>query len=137
MKSLAGTRLVLAQAPALNGVEQALPQRDGGTPSEVYSEGLLYGKEQTALTTDDYRVVYRAYESTEGERFEVYDRRKDRRERHNLASSGAASELRLRLRRLTQAATAAARTGGGESDRELRLSEGAERKMRSLGYLAK
>ena len=138
MMHVGGTLLQFAHAPALNGRNEALPRREGEALSEVYSEGLLYGKERTALTTDDYKIVYRPYDGSEGERFEVYDRRRDRRERRNLADTKAASDLRSRLRLLTERAEqAAAQAGRDQGGQELRLSDEAKRRMKSLGYLGK
>ena len=136
---LAGTLLEFAHAPDLNGHKvQALPRRDGARGCEVYSEALLYGLEQTALTTDGYRVVYHPYGGPRGGRFEVFDRRADRQERHDLAATGAASELRSRLKALAQSAQAEARrwqASRGEEARPFQLSEQAKERLRALGYV--
>jgi len=135
---VAGTLLHFAQAPALNGSDQALPMRDGGPRAEVYSEAILYGTEHTALTTDDYRVIYHPYDPSAAEWFEVYDRRRDRLERRDLADTEAASDLRTRLKLLTEeAAQTAARIGAGPGRREFMLPQGMKRRLESLGYLGK
>jgi arylsulfatase A-like enzyme len=131
-----GTLLEMAQAPGLNGREAALPRREGASRSSVYSEGVLYGPEQTVLTTDTYRVIYHPYGRPTEARFEVYDRQNDPREHHNLAGTGAASDLRYRLKRLTEVADAEAEATGGGSP-GYRPSKDEEHRLRSLGYLGK
>jgi len=138
MRFIAGTLLQLAKAPALNGANQALPMRNSQAASEVYSEGLLYGTERTALTTDKYKIVYHPYEGSGNDQFEVYDRSSDRRERHNLASTNAASDLRHHLRALTEGADrTAAQVTSDPTVGALNISDDAKRRMRSLGYLGK
>jgi choline-sulfatase len=113
-----------------------LPRHDGERGDEVFSEWIYYGAQQTALTTDDYKVIYHPDQSGAEGTFEVYDRRSDRQELHDLASTPVAADLRARLRRLTQAALEtrrlAAERGGAPS---LALSEKAKRDLRSLGYI--
>lgn len=136
LMAVAGTLLHLARAPGLNERDQALPTRDQGSVSEVYSEGIMYGTEHTALTTDDYRIIYHPYDASRQDWFEVYDRRRDRRERHNLADTEAAWGLRSRLKQLTEAAErAAVQAGGGPGARRFPLPDGMKRRMKSLGYV--
>jgi arylsulfatase A-like enzyme len=136
LMAVAGTLLQLARAPGLNEGDQALPTRDQGSVSEVYSEGIMYGTEHTALTTDDYRIIYHPYDASRQDWFEVYDRRRDRRERHNLADTEAAWGLRSRLKQLTEAAErAAVQAGGGPGARRFPLPDGMKRRMKSLGYV--
>jgi len=136
---LGHTFLEFAEAPeASRPGWRSLPRRDGAQGTEVYAEGILYGDEQTALITDDYKVIYHPHDSSAGGRFEVYDRRTDRQERHDLADTGAAGELCARLKKRTEAAQAAAVTWyhtAEKESRELTLSEKAKRDLRSLGYV--
>ena len=112
-----------------------LPRRDGEPGAEVFSEGTLHGAEQTALTTDEYKVIYRpTAEGGRGE-FEVYDRRRDRAEREDLAGTDVAAYLRARLKRLTEE-TKAARTKGAAGASRTEMSEDERRRLRSLGYLS-
>ncbi len=128
---LASTFLELARAPGLNGGKlNPLPRRNGGPGEMVYSEATLYDSEQTALTTDRYRVIYHPDEG----RFEVYDRAKDRGETHDLAGTDAALDLRARLKQLTQAAQATAKANAGATS-SMRLSEYTKDRLRALGYL--
>ena len=87
---------------------QILPVRDGVRPAEIYSEAVLCGPEQTALTGDDYKIIYHPYASAAPSKFEIYDRSSDRREQRNLAGRQPAAELQDRLRARTEAAQAAA-----------------------------
>ncbi|MCJ7751834.1 MAG: sulfatase [Armatimonadetes bacterium] len=114
---------------------EPLPQRDGGPGDEVFSEGTLHGSAQTALTTDEYKVIYRPGADEGRGAFEVYDRRRDRWERHDLAGTGAASELRARLKALTEEAHAerAKRAAGAP---RMGMSEDERRRLKSLGYLS-
>lgn len=129
---LAGTFLELARAPDFNGKKpKALPRNNGGPGEMVYSEATLYDLEQTALTTDRYRVIYHP---TEG-RFEVYDRAKGRSEMRDLADTDAALDLRVHLKQLTQAAQAAAQANEGKTSGSISLSEHTKDRLRALGYL--
>ena len=136
---LAPTFLGFAGAPPMPGMEgAALPRREGLAGAEVYSEGLLYGPDQTALTGDDYKVIYHPHAESGERHFEVYDRRSDREERHDLAGTEAASDLRGRLEELTDESRVAASqvTGTGKAEfRNMILTEEKKRRLRALGYL--
>jgi arylsulfatase A-like enzyme len=145
LADLSGTLLTLARArpraarrPPGGASWKSLPLRDGGPGDEVYSEAILYGAECTALTTDGYRVIYHPNAAKGKAEFEVYDRRADPSERRDLAQTDAAPAERARLKALTQAAQEAAhtgRSGGRQSSRQLKLSEGTRRQLKSLGYI--
>jgi arylsulfatase A-like enzyme len=138
MEFIGGTLLRFAKAPAPNAPDQALPMRNSQAASEVYSEGLLYGPESTALTTDRCKIIYHPYGGSGSDRFEVYDRTSDRRERHNLAGSATAADLRRHLKALSEGADrAAAQAAGDQTGAALSISDAAKRRMRSLGYLGK
>lgn len=114
----------------------ALPRRDGEPGQVVYSEGPLYGAEQTALTTDRWRVIYHPTWRP-AKQFEVYDRRRDPEEQHDLASTGAAADLREELRQLTEEArrTVARRATARASAKASPLTREEERQLKSLGYM--
>ena len=136
---LAPTFLDVAQATPMEGMQgQMLPVQDTVRGAEVYSEAVLCGPEQTALTSDEYKVIYRPYASAAGAEFEIYDRRRDRREQHNLADQHAAPGLRDRLMARTEAARAVAiqwHPGETAGTDRLALSEQTKRKLQTLGYL--
>jgi arylsulfatase A-like enzyme len=132
---ITGTLLEFAHAAPLDGANARLPRRDGEIPSEAYVEGTLYGTQQFALVADGYKVTYHLDADPTSRPFEVYDRRSDRRERHDLAGTDAAADARLRLKRLVAKAEAESRRRG--SGRTAPLSEEAKRRMRSLGYLGR
>jgi arylsulfatase len=120
---------------AEKGKSQGLPRRDGGKGAEVFSEWMMYGKQQASLTTDDYRVIYHPDQAVSGGTFEVYDRT-DRQEQHDLSATHAAEELRTRLRRLTQVALETRRQGGGRlRSIPFRLPEKTRQSLKSLGYM--
>jgi arylsulfatase A-like enzyme len=131
------TVLDLAVSAALKGESvRVLPRADGAPGAEVYSEGLLHTGRQTALTTDEWKVIYTPAESSAEDRFEVYHRRSDRQERRDLADTDAAAGLCARLRTVTEkmlAAQAAASQGGAPAHGP---DERARRQLRSLGYLS-
>ncbi len=138
MPSIGATFLASAGLPAGSGREaRPLPRQAGLKGDEVYSEGTLYGEEQTALTTDDWRVIYRPFNKLQSARFEVYDRRQDPLERTNLAPAGAAKELRERLRRLSEEAQqqVVARAKREQGTERRVLTKDAERQLKSLGYM--
>ena len=136
---LAPTFLEFAGAPPMPGMEgAALPRKDGLVGAEVYSEGLLYGRDQTALTGDDYKVIYHPHAESGERQFEVYDRRSDREEQRDLAGTEAASDLRVRLEELTDESRVAASqmTATGKAEfRNMVLTEERKRRLRALGYL--
>jgi hypothetical protein len=134
LTELGTTLLELTKIPMGNVQGRPLPRRDGEPGAEVFSEGVLYGSDQTALTTDSYKVIYHLPASGPGV-FEVYDRNRDRGERRNLAETGAARELCERLRVLTEAAMAQRVTANEKDVPDAKIGEGARRKLRSLGYL--
>jgi arylsulfatase A-like enzyme len=126
----------VGSAPLKGESACVLPRVDGAPGAEVYSEGLLHTDRQTALTTDEWKVIYTPDESSAEERFEVYDRRSDRQERRDLADTDAAVGLRARLRAVTVgilAAQAAAAQGGAPARGP---GEAARRQLKSLGYLS-
>lgn len=137
LADLHDTLLHLARVQSA-GAEQAreLPRQSGLPGATVFSEWLYYGKQQAALTTDRYKVIYEPDDKVRGGAFEVYDRRTDRRERCNLAHTSVAADLRAQLQRLTQAALASRRLLAARHrfDRR-RLSPEEQRVLRSLGYL--
>lgn len=113
-----------------------LPRREGGPGEMVYSEAPLYGPDRTALTTDRYKVIYRLPAGDGDGSFEVYDRGRDPGEQFDLASGGAAAELRDRLREITKRALEARREASRDQPRTGLLDEAAKRRLRSLGYLS-
>jgi len=138
LSSLAATLLEAAgEPPTGDEAQPPLPRRNGERGVEVYSEGVLHGWEQTALTTDDLKVIYHPYEGTRASAFEVYDRRTDRLERTDLAPAGAAADLRSRLERMTaeSAIIASKRAAGPEQRPE--MTEQLRKRLESLGYLGK
>jgi hypothetical protein len=70
----------------------------------VYSEGIFAGPEQTALTTDRWRIIYHPSESSPERRFEVYDAQQDPMERRRVALPPDGAQLPSQLRALTEAA---------------------------------
>jgi arylsulfatase A-like enzyme len=135
--AVAGTFLEVAGiAPEDAEAPPALPLRDGGTGMEVYSEGLLWGVEHTSLTTDDYKVIFHPF--GEPQRFEVYDRRRDRSEEEDLSASGEAADLRKRLAQLTRASENAAREWMDSGRLDLggtQFSEQNRQRLKALGYI--
>jgi arylsulfatase A-like enzyme len=128
----------LLRLAGVKGVEgRGLPSRDGGAGDEVFCEWILYGsRESAALVRDDYKVIY--YPQDRGRPFcyQVYDRRKDREERRDLAPRGVAPELQTRLRKLAEEALATRRAMSAQQGTPGRkLSEQELRELRSLGYL--
>ena len=113
-----------------------LPQRDGAKGDEVFAEWIYYGTEQTALIDDTYKVLYEPTEDGSSGRLQVYDRRTDRQEQHDLAGTPVAGDLRRRLQQLTIAALDRRRSIAGRyGSRPAVLSEKAARELRSLGYI--
>jgi len=136
---LARTLLDAAEVPPDEGQQSlALPRREGGAEMEIYSEGLLWGVERTSLITGDYKVIYHPFRKARQQRFEVYDRRRDRAEQHDLSHTEEAAEVRERLVELTEAAEAAARrwqASGQHDSGRLDLSEEGRRQLKALGYV--
>jgi arylsulfatase len=121
-----------------NNDPQGLPLRDGFRGDEVFAEWIYYGAEQTALITDDYKIIYDPGTDAATGKFQVYDRRTDREERHDLARSPVATDLRLRLQQLTRAALERRRlTTASYGARPPVLSDKAKRDLRSLGYIGR
>lgn len=119
---------------------RGLPRRDGLKGTQVFSEWMLYGNEQTALTTDTYKLIYWPQTPRKKASIEVYDLRTDREERNDLAASPVAEELRSELLRYTQTALEARRLTASQNRAKKprpELSEKAKRKLRDLGYLGK
>ena len=137
LDGLGPTLLELAWVPAGAGVSiSALPRYDGQPGDGAYSEAPLYGPDQSALTTDDYKVIYHLPSEEKAGVFEVYDRRADPGEQHDLAGEGVAVEERERLRRMTEAAVAVRQQGGAEEAPRVELNDTARRRLKSLGYLS-
>ena len=139
MTGLPMTFVELAGAPHLDGaVGQPLPRQSGEGGEEVYSEGVLHGPEQTALTTDRYKAIHRPATQLAGDTYLLYDRSSDRQERVALASSEPASALRERLLSQEKAAQAAARKWKVSNQQEFRgidLSHATREKLKALGYI--
>ena len=115
-----------------------LPRRDGLPGEAVYSEGILHGVEQTALTTDEYKVIHHPATRLAEERLEVYARGGDREEKTDLAGSDVALDLRGRLVMRTRAAEEAAKKWEVSHEQEFRgidLSRATREKLRTLGYI--
>lgn len=116
----------------------ALPQQNAPCGDIVYSESTFWGQEQTALTTDRWRVIYHTTEKLPEKQFEVYDRKHDPLEQRNLVSTGAAKNLCDQLRQMsTSAARIATRRAKSEQRRgkAITLTPERKRQLRSLGYL--
>jgi arylsulfatase A-like enzyme len=137
LPSVGATFLELAGVGVdMSGAAPPLPRRSGGSGQVVYSEAPLYGAEQTALTTDRWRVIYHPTVPPPERQFEVYDRQRDRGEQHNEAATEAAADLRDRLRRKTeQARLAVARRVARGTPESAPLTEEAKRQLRALGYM--
>lgn len=117
---------------------QYLPMHNGQQGACVFSEAPLYGPEQTALTTDQWRIIYHPTERSAQKQFEVYDRVKDPAEHHDLSSTAAAQELRQQLQCLTKASAVIQNRRIKAKTRKSRpspLTEETQRQLRSLGYL--
>jgi|GEM_PF-2298705 len=131
---LGGT--ILAQAGGSG--RPALPMRNADRGAEVYSEALLHVAEQTALTTDKYKIIYYPFAAPGEKEFEVYDRKRDRTEQHDLANTDAAEAERARLKALTQKADIASeqwQQSGDEAFRRIKLTDKDKARLKSLGYL--
>jgi arylsulfatase A-like enzyme len=141
LTDLTATFLELAGVRDRQGVRgRPLPRQDSRPGDQVYAEGLLYGKEQTALVTDQFKVVYHPFADSQEEQFEVYDLQRDPAERHNLAATDATAQLRAQLKERSDHAHTLAlewqrKLAAGSS--RFRLSEDAKRSLRSLGYMGK
>ncbi len=137
LTDVAITLLELAgRRPIGDGRARPLARRGGIPGGAVYSEGTLHGASQTALTTDEYKVIYRPPVGGRVAEFEVYDRRLDRLEQHDLAPSDAAAGLRERLKALAEQAAAASERQGTHSRPSVVISDRERRRLESLGYLS-
>jgi hypothetical protein len=137
--ALADTLLDAAGAPSdARGQARVLPRQDGEGGMSVYSEGLLWGLEKTSLISGDYKIIYHPHRDPQQQRFEVYDRRRDRAEQHDLADSQEAADLRERLVALTAASeeTAAEWERSGRQSEAIELSDETRARLRALGYIA-
>lgn len=136
LMDLAPTFLEAADARQMKGMWGGqLTRRDGAPGSEVYSEGMLYGKEQMAFTTDDYKVIYYPFREEGDAEFAVFDRQRDRSEHTDLAEKGAATELQNRLKAGAGEAQTTARRWTESGTAGFELTETEKRRLRSLGYL--
>jgi arylsulfatase A-like enzyme len=135
MADLHGTLLESAKAIADGADVRALPRRDGAKGQEVFSEWIYYGRQQAALTTDDYRVIYHPEADAGQPRFEVYDRRRDPDEREDRAGTKAAMGLRERLQQMTEVALKRRAASAGEGGPAPAMSEKEKRDLKSLGYV--
>ncbi|MDH4180149.1 MAG: sulfatase-like hydrolase/transferase, partial [Armatimonadota bacterium] len=136
--SLGRTFIDAAGVPPEMDSVPGLPRRDGGLDTEIFSEGMFWGSERTALTTGDYKIIYHPYAHESRPRFEVYDRRHDRAEQHNIAESEDAAALRERLVRLTRDSETAAKQWQPSREQEFRgidLSNATREKLKALGYI--
>jgi arylsulfatase A-like enzyme len=127
---------VAGLAKQAGGAASSLPRRDGGAGAIVYSEAPFYGSDQTALTTDHYKAIYHLSADGGDGWFEIYDLRRDPGEQLDLATGGAAAELRDRLREMTESALKARPETSRDEPRAGNLDEAAKRRLRSLGYLS-
>jgi arylsulfatase A-like enzyme len=130
------TLLQVAGIASPEGSEgSAWPRRESAGRAEVYSEGVLYGREHTALTTRGYKVIYRPYAEKPEQEYEVYDLAQDPGELNDLSNTEAAEALRRRLKTLTAEADAAVREFEAEGKPRVRLDEKTRRSLESLGYV--
>jgi len=137
--ALGPTFLDAAGLPSEKTSVRPLPQRDGEADMEVFSEGMFWGTERTALTTGDYKIIYHPHRTSDLPVIEVYDRRDDRSEHHDLASDPAeGAPFRDRLAALTAESETAAKRWKPSGKREFRgidLSDATREKLRTLGYI--
>jgi len=136
---LAATFLSLAGSeipPSLQG--DPLPRQEGPGGGEVYSEGILHGLEQVALTTDSHRVIWRPKAPPYPEALRVYDRESDPGEQADLSDTGTAADLRERLKRRAEAALQDShqwKTSNKQEFQGIDLSDATREKLRTLGYI--
>jgi arylsulfatase A-like enzyme len=138
LTNLGATLLEMAGLPIGEGeTAPSLPRRAAEKGYDVYSEGMLHVEEQTALTTDRWRIIYRPYSKPPLPTWAVYDRRKDPLEKVNLAESDAAREERARLLHLTEESTrrVAAWAKRRQGKERPVLTKEAEQQLKSLGYM--
>jgi arylsulfatase A-like enzyme len=139
LTDLAPTFLSFADAGDMGDFNGAvLPRQAGSTGREVYSEGMFWGIEKTALTTRDYKLIYCPYAYPSQPKFEVYDRAADRAEHNDLADSEAAAEQRRRLVALASDSQTAAEQwehSGKQEFHGIDLSNATREKLRTLGYI--
>lgn len=139
LADMGGTLLSLASVSPSAGMKwHVLPKYNQGKGKEVYSEGLLYGIEQTALTNDTRKVIYQPKSLTGKPRFEVYNLRTDKNEQKNIAGKSTALDACRRLEIMTADSLRIAQhiyTKERSSTSRKRLSENTKRNLRSLGYL--
>jgi arylsulfatase A-like enzyme len=115
-----------------------LPREAAAPGSEVYTEGILYGPEQVALTTERYKAIWQPATRLSEERLLVYDRLADREERHDLSETEGVAELADRLKRRAGAAKRMAERSdiGREHDfAVLDISDATLAKLHALGYV--
>ncbi len=127
----------MARPGAFQG--KPLPRRSGETGGEVYSEGVLYGSEQGALTTERYKAIWRPATRLTEEWLLVYDRLADPREQEDLSETEAAAAMADRLKRRASAAkkAAARHDVGREHDfTVIDVSDATLAKLQALGYIS-
>jgi arylsulfatase A-like enzyme len=115
-----------------------LPRRKSEIGAEVYSEGLLYGAEQGALTTERYKAIWRPATRLSEEQLFVYDRLVDREEQHDVSETEAAASVRERLQEKAKAAKKAAAEADARREHEftvIDLSDATVSKLQTLGYI--
>ncbi len=138
MLDLAPTFTELAGSPQLPGaVGRPLPRKSGDKGEAVYSEGILHGPEQTALTTDSYKVIHRPNNPLAGEMYLIYNRKVDCQESAALDEKETAP-LKARLIAQERAAMEAARKWKVSNQQEFRgidLSHATREKLKDLGYI--
>ncbi len=138
MLDLAPTFIELAGSSPLPGaIGRPLPRKSGGAGEEVYSEGILHGPEQTALTMDTYKIIHRANNPLAGEIYLIYDRKVDRQER-KVVDKRETDSLKVRLLAQEKEALSAARQWKVSNQQEFRgidLSHATREKLKDLGYI--
>lgn len=128
---------VAGMAQPLGFRGRPLPRTNGATGTEVYSEGILYGSEQGALTTDRYKAIWRPATQLTEEWLLVYDRLADPREQKDLSET-AAADLVERLKRRARTAKKVAAAWDVEREHDftvIDLTDATVAKLRTLGYI--
>jgi arylsulfatase A-like enzyme len=115
-------------------VELLNPASQPSRPRQLYADSTLYGEEQSALRTDEYKVIFR----TESRTMEVYDLRSDGGEHHNLfADHAVAAALRERLLRLARDSERSSAWWSKYGEKAPPLDRESIKRLRSIGYMAR